>query len=424
MEQLLHYVWKHKLWPLKPLATTDGQSVEIIDVGTLNTNAGPDFFNAKLSIEGQLWVGNVEIHLKASDWFRHRHHEDAAYNSVVLHVVETADAVATTSDGRAIPTLVLPIPETIRTNYDELQRTDRYPPCYSIVGNLPRLTVHSWMEALQIERLERKTSEILRRVELCGGSWEAACFVTLARNFGFGTNSDVFEEWAMNIPLDQAAHHRDDILQIEALFFGQSGLIDAVADGETDDYLLQLRSEYRFLQHKYGLKPIDATHWRFLRMRPHNFPHIRIAQLAAIYCSRHASLSRLAECTSTADVSHELEAEVSDYWQHHYSFCRETSTKSNRRLSKATVELIAINTVAPLLFAYGRHRMSETMADRAFQLLEQIKAENNNVVRMWRECGLDAATAGDSQALLQLKTRYCDRRDCLRCRIGYEYLKK
>jgi len=424
MEQLLHYVWKHRLWPLKPLATTDGRSVEIVDAGTPNGDAGPDFFNAKVAIGGQLWVGNVEIHLKASDWFRHHHDSDAAYNNVALHVVECADAIATTASGRTVATLQLPIPDKIRENYEELLRTDRYPPCHKIVASLPPLSLHSWMTTLQIERLERKTGEIHRRVEQCGGSWEAACFVTLARNFGFATNSDAFEEWALSIPLDQAARHRDNPAQIEALFFGQAGLLDAPDAAPRDDYREQLRAEYGFLRHKYGLRPIDPTHWRFLRMRPHNFPSVRIAQLAAIYCSRRASISRLTSCESVADVERELQAETSEYWQHHYTFGHESGTKSSRRLSKSTIELIAINTVAPMLFAYGRHRMSQTMADRALLLLEQTGAEDNRVVRMWRECGLEAASAADSQALLQLKTRYCDRHDCLRCRIGYEFLKR
>lgn len=430
MEQLLHYVWKHKLWPLHPLATTDGRSIEIIDTGLHNTDAGPDFFNAKIKLDGQLWVGNIEIHTKASDWFRHHHQDDTAYNSVILHVVEQADMDATDSTGRILPTLCLSVPHDIEANYEELQRSDRYPPCHKIIATLPKLFVHSWINRLEIERLERKTSEISRRVELCQGSWEAACFVTLARNFGFGVNSDAFEEWAMNIDLAQASHHRDEPLQIEALFMGQAGLLDTDSmpqrhrsAAQEDEYFVQLSNEYRFLKHKYGLTPMSASRWRFLRMRPQNFPYIRLSQLAVLYCSHRATLSRLVECSTMDDVRRELTTAPQDYWQTHYLFGAE-SKSSSKQLSKASIDLIAINTVVPILFAYGRHSMKEQLEETALTLLENIKAEDNTVVRMWHECGLDASSAADTQALLQLKRQYCDRKDCLRCRIGYEYLKK
>lgn len=430
-EQLLHYVWHHKLWPLHPLATTDGRSLDIIDVGLPNSDAGPDFFNAKMKIDGQLWVGNVEIHLRASDWFRHHHDTDNKYDNVVLHVVNEADSDVTTASGRHLATLVLPVPERIKANYCELQSEERYPPCYRAITDIPTLTIHSWLSALQIERLEQKTSEILHRVELCDGSWERACFVTLARNFGFGVNTDVFEQWALSIPLDRtAAHHRDNRMQIEALFFGQAGLLDVQLLSKShqeaasnDAYLSQLSAEYQFMQHKYGVRSINPSGWRFLRMRPQNFPHVRLAQLASIYCSGCATISRLTECSSIDDVRREFAIEVTPYWQTHYMFGRET-TRSLRHLSKSSIDLIAINTVAPMLFAYGRHRADEMLTDRSTALLETLKAENNNVVRMWQECGLTAQSAADSQALLQLKRKYCDRHDCLRCRIGYEYLKK
>lgn len=430
MEQLLHYVWKHRLWPLRPLATTDGQSLDIVDTGTPNTDAGPDFFNAKIRIGGQLWVGNVEIHLRASDWFRHRHHTDPAYDSVALHVVEQADAAATDTHGRAIPTVELPIPPAVRDNYAELIRADRYPTCRKLMPQLPPLTLHSWLAALGAERLERKTGEIVRRVEQCGGAWEAACFVTLARNFGFGANADTFEEWALTIPQAQAARLRDNPAQIEALFMGQSGLLGESIKPDrqgrqatSDSHLQELQAEYLFLRRKYSLTPIDASHWKLFRTRPQNFPHIRLAQLAALFCSGQATLSRLAECLTMADVSRCLQAAVAPYWQEHYAFGL-AAKPGKRLLSKQAAALVAINTVAPMLFAYGRHRHDEELSARPLRLLEELPPENNATVRMWRECGVEARSAADSQALLQLTTRYCDRRDCLRCRIGYEYMRK
>ena len=214
MEVLLHYCWKHKLLPLKELMTTDNQLVEIIDPGLHNRHAGPDFFNAKVRINGTLWVGNVEIHQKSSDWYAHGHHLDKAYDNVVLHVATVIDADVQTRQGNFIPQLALEVPETVKAHYQELLSVDQYPPCYRIIPNLTRLTVHSWMSVLQTERLEQKTRAIQQRVKRCDGSWETGYFVTLARNYGFGVNGDAFETWALHVPLKEVAHHRDDLFQI------------------------------------------------------------------------------------------------------------------------------------------------------------------------------------------------------------------
>lgn len=458
MEKLLHYVWKHRLFPLTPLATTQGQEVEVIDPGLHNSNAGPDFFNAKVRIGGTLWVGNVEVHDKASDWYSHRHDRDAAYDNVVLHVVGDADTDVTTANGGRPPQLVLPVPQTVSDNYAELLSTDSYPPCYRVIGSLPRLTVHSWMSALQTERLQQKTEAIEQRVKAAEGAWERAFFTTLARNFGFGVNGDAFEAWANALPLDAAAHHRDDPFQIEALFLGQAGLLNVSAVAErrqietaADSYFQRLSKEYNYLAHKFRLTPMDGRQWRFLRLRPQNFPYIRIAQLVHLYCSRHCSLSIMADCETLDDARRMLSTETTPYWHNHYTFGQETadstkgvtecsaqqtkgaggrseeealpSAKSAKRLSKASKDLLIINTVVPMLYAYGRHTASEKLCHRAFAFLEELKAENNTIVRMWQKCGLPVENAGDSQALIQLKRQYCDRKDCLRCRFGYEFLK-
>lgn len=480
MEKLLHYVWKHRLFPLTPLATTQGQEVEVIDPGLHNSNAGPDFFNAKVRIGGTLWVGNVEVHDKASEWYSHRHDRDAAYDNVVLHVVGDADTDVTTANGGRPPQLVLPVPQTVSDNYAELLSTDSYPPCYRVIGSLPRLTVHSWMSALQTERLQQKTEAIEQRVKAAEGAWERAFFTTLARNFGFGVNGDAFEAWANALPLDAAAHHRDDPFQIEALFLGQAGLLNVAAVAErrqietaADSYFQRLSKEYDYLAHKFRLTPMDGRQWRFLRLRPQNFPYIRIAQLVHLYCSRHCSLSIMADCETLDDARRMLSTETTPYWHNHYTFGQETadstkgltecsvqqaegagrrseeetlpssdgkgllvetggrrsegealpSAKSAKRLSKASKDLLIINTVVPMLYAYGRHTASEKLCHRAFAFLEELKAENNTIVRMWQQCGLPVENAGDSQALIQLKRQYCDRKDCLRCRFGYEFLK-
>lgn len=429
MEALLQYAWKHRMLPLGTLTTTDGLAVEVIDTGLQNTDAGPDFFNAKVKIDGTVWVGNVEIHEKSSYWKAHGHDRDAAYDNVVLHVATVVDADVVTSEGRRVAQVRMDVPPEVARNYEALLSEDRYPPCYAIIPSLDRLTVHSWMSRLLAERLERKTADIVRRVEACGGSWESALFVTMARNYGFGVNGDAFERWAMNIPLQSAAHHRDDEFQIEALFLGQAGLLDAGAVPERyrdealkDDYFVRLGKEYAYLAHKFGLKPMDAGAWRFLRMRPQNFPHIRISQLARLYCSRRADLSRLVECATAGQTKELLATSVTPYWETHYTF-GSTACRSAKRLSAASLNLIVINTAVPVIFAYGRHRRDEALCNRALDIMTQLKTENNHIVRLWQQCGLTADNAGDSQALIQLKTVYCDRKDCLRCRIGYEYLK-
>ena len=429
MEELLHYVWKHKLFPLGNMITTDGDSVEVIDPGLHNTNAGPDFFNAKIRINNTLWVGNIEIHHRSSDWYRHGHDNDAHYNNVILHIVQIIDKDIYTADGQKLPQVQLQIPPDIEQRYAELKQQDKYPPCYHIIPSLSHLTVHSWMSALQTERLESKTKAIIGRLERCNGSWEDAYFITLARNYGFGINGDAFEAWAHNISLSDVAHHRDDVFQTEAIFFGQAGLLDPDSIPERyrqnalhDDYFCKLQGEYRYLARKFHLQPIDFHLWNFLRLRPQNFPHIRLSQLSQLYCSRKAGLSQILECTTIEQLEKAMRTAVTTYWQTHYIFGSE-APKSKKNISPVSIHLLIINTVIPLLFAYGKYKGADTFCDRAFDLLEKINAESNHIVRMWRECGLQVENAGDSQALIQLKNIYCDRHDCLRCRFGYEYLK-
>ncbi|UKK50949.1 DUF2851 family protein [Prevotella sp. E13-17] len=430
MERLLHYTWKHKLLPLKELRTTDGRLVEVIDVGLHNHHAGPDFFNAKVKIDDTLWVGNVEIHQRSSDWYLHGHDHDAHYNNVVLHVVAEADREVQTESGLWLPQLVITVPESVVTGYRQLLATDMYPPCYRIIPDLSRLTVHSWMAALQTERLEQKTQAIAQRVEHCNGSWEDAYFTTLARNFGFGINGEAFEQWAQYVPLNAVGKHRDDLFQIEAIFMGQAGLLslDTIPTRyhETalqEGYFDKLKNEYTYLAHKFSLTPMNPSAWRFLRLRPQNFPHVRISQLANLYYERRAGLSALLECESVEQLRQLLATHVTPYWETHYTFGSE-STKSAKHVSVSSMNLLIINTAVPMLFAVGRHRQKEELCDRAFDILEQLGAERNHIITMWKECGLEVTTAGESQALIQLKKEYCDRKDCLRCRIGFEYLKQ
>ena len=420
MEELLHYVWKHKIFPLNELTTTTGQRLEIIDTGLSNRDAGPDFFNAKIKLDGVVWVGNIEIHTQASDWFKHGHHQNPVYDNVILHVATHVDAEVFRSNGEPIPQLQLACPEHIRENFKELSGTDKYPPCYRIIPSLSKLTIHSWMSALQMERFEQKNAHLIERLRFCNNHWEDAFFITLARNFGFSLNADAFEEWAKHIPLRAIDKHRDNLFQVEAFFFGQAGIL---GDIDGDKYYLKLKREYEYLAHKFELNPMDVTRWRFLRLRPNNFPHVRIAQLANLYHRSYGLLSQLMEKETIKEVRDLLRGGTSEYWLNHYTFggCSPAYPKT---LSDSSLNLIIINTIVPFLYAYGIHRGKEKLCSRATAFLEGLKPENNYIIRMWSECGLKVSHAGDSQALIQLKKEYCDKKKCLYCRIGYEYLKR
>lgn len=420
MEQLLHYVWKHKIFPLKELKTTTGQQVEVIDTGLANTDAGPDFFNAKLKLDGVLWIGNIEIHERSSDWFKHGHHADAGYNSVILHIASEIDTEISRSNGERIPQIQLICPEAVRTNYKELLETDSYPPCYRIIPSLPPFTAHSWMTALQMERFEQKATLLNERLKRCQGNWEDAFFITLARNFGFGLNGNAFETWAHRLPFRAVDKHRNDLFQIEAIFFGQAGILE---DSDGDGYYLRLKKEYTYLQHKFGLIPMDASLWRFLRLRPANFPHIRIAQLACLYHRAYGLLSRIMETETLQGVRDILKGGTSEYWLTHYTFGGSSPSRP-KTLSNTSLDLLIINTVVTFLYAYGLHKGNRVLCARAGSFLEELKAENNYITRMWEQCGMKASNAADSQALIQLKKEYCDKKKCLYCRIGYEYLKR
>ena len=403
MERLLHYVWKHKILPLKPLTTADGQEVEVIDPGLHNHDQGPDFFNAKVRLGGTLWAGNVEVHLRSSDWYRHGHESDPAYNSVILHVVGEIDGEVRTQEGKTLPQVRLDIPESIRRSYEELCRTEDYPRCHRIISSIPSMKVHQWMDALLVERLKERSELVATRAERTGGDWERATFVTLSRSFGFGLNGDAFERWAMRIPLSAAGKHRDNLFQVEALFLGMAGLIEEVEALRSPQEVSLLQQEFDFLKHKFSLgDAMERADWRFLRTRPKNFPYVRILQIAELYHSGRAQMSRLLEAKSVDELQECLRI---------------------KGMTAASRRLLIINTVVPLLFAYGRHTSNEDICLRAIRLLEELPAEENYILRQWQACGLKVGTAADSQALIQLKRQYCDRTDYLRCRFGYEYLK-
>lgn len=429
MERLLQYVWQHKILPLHQLQTTKGLPVEIIDPGYRNTDAGPDFFNAKVRIDGTLWAGNVEVHERSSQWYEHGHDKDAAYNSVVLHVVTTVDAEVLNQRGDTLPQIQLAVPNSIVQNFLALESDERKPPCHGIVETLSPMLIHSWMSALQTERLEQKAERVSQMLKRCNGDWEQTYFTTLSHNFGFGINTNGFDAWSSSLPLSAAAKIRDDQFRVEALFLGQAGLlnIDSMSEHSRqkaleDEYFLRLQKEYVYQAHMFDLSPIDYKLWRFLRLRPQNFPHIRIVQLASLYSSEHAGFSNIIEAKNIDDIYRIFDTQVSTYWESHYVF-GSLSEPKHKRITRSTIDLLIINTVVPLLFCYGKKIGNEQDCQRAMAFLDLLKPELNHITRNWADCGIELKSAADSQAVIQLQRNYCDRHECLRCRFGYEYLK-
>ena len=421
-ERILQYVWKYMLYREAEWLTTDGQHLEVISPGIHNRDAGPDFFNARLRIDGTIWAGDVEIHTRASDWRRHGHDRDPAYDSVILHVVSISDDTIHRSNGSPIPQIVLRIPERVMRSIDWLLARDQPTPCLSRLGDIEPLRLTAWMAALTYERLERKTDDIIHRLARTHDDWNETFYITLTRNFGFGTNSDAFEWLATHLPSKCIRRQSHSLLQIEALLFGQAGMLDG---DPIDNYHRNLQREHAFLRQKYNLPPPIGGHlFKQFRTRPINFPHLRLAQLAAIWAYHDTLFSEILEPNATADhLLRCFRAAPSDYWATHYHFGGPAS------IHKTTIGLdsargLLINTVVPILFTYGKHRHRPELCERALQLLDDLPPERNAIVRTFTTAGLTAHNAADTQALIQLRREYCDKRRCLSCRIGFSLLKK
>ena len=417
-ESILHYVWQHKLFTAHDLRTTDGEPVDVIDVGKHNTDAGPDFFNAKIKIGDTLWAGNVEIHTNSSDWSKHNHQSDKAYDSVILHVVDAADTDVYRIDGVQIPQLRLVYSKSIETNYEKLISEQKWIPCSDKIGSVPAVFIQSWKNALLTERLESKLLAITNLLNENKQHWEDAFYITLARNFGFGTNSQAFETLAKSLPLSALGKHKDQLFQLEALLFGQAGLLNKDA---TDEYATKLKQEYDFLRSKFSLQPMECSQWKLLRLRPDNFPHVRIAQFAALIHSSSKLFTKMVDNPNIDYLKGIFACKPSSYWQTHYLFAQESAKKS-KNLGSQSINSILINTVVPFLFCYAHQKNIQDLKDKALLILEQIPAERNAIVSGWQNLGLTTESAYDSQALLQLKKLYCDDKKCLRCRIGHKVL--
>lgn len=421
MEQLLHYIWKYRLYRPSGLTTTQGDTLEIIDPGLENTDAGPDFFNAKIRINGTVWAGSVEIHQKASDWLAHGHSADKAYENVILHVVETDDGTVFRQNGEAIPQLVLPVPEQVIDNMEWLLTRDSPVACLERLPAIDPVFRLQWMDALLAERLERKTDDILRWLDLYQKDWNEVFYILLCRNFGFGVNSDAFERLARSLPLKCILKQRPSASQVEALFLGQAGLLND-STGNRHHYYRLLQQEYSFLRKKYGLEPLEPHIFRNLRLRPDATPHIKLVELAAIWTRHDTLFSSVLSARTPRELKDFFRVPASAFWDTHYNFLRPSPHKK-KQLGENALNMLLINTVVPLMFAYGLyHRMDEHKA-RALRLLASIPPEQNSIISLFSQVGMKPRNAGDTQALIQLKRNYCEQKKCLYCRLGFQLLK-
>ncbi len=420
MERLLHYVWKYKLYASASLTTTEGVPVVVIDPGQQNTDAGPDFFNAKIKIDGTVWAGSVEIHGKASDWLSHHHDSDKVYDSVILHVTGADDASICRMNGEPIPQLVLPVPEPVRKSIDWLLARETPIPCLERIGEVDSVHLSSWMDALLGERLERKTGDIFRLLDQYKEDWNEVFYILLTRSFGFGVNSDAFEWLARSLPLRYIRKQRAGSTQVEAMLFGQAGVLSE--EGSCHYYRL-LRREYEFLRHKFDLKPLDESLFKSLRIRPTCFPHVKLAQLAAIWHRYDTLFSMILSASSPREIKDYFRIRPSDYWKNHYHF-QYSSAEKDKMIGENALNILLINAVVPMLFAYGVRGKRPEYCRRATRLLETIPPERNHIVTAFTRVGVQVRNAGDTQSLIQLKREYCEKRKCLYCRIGFRLLKR
>ena len=407
-EIILHYIWEHCLWAGFEQETTDGRKVEILSVGEHNHDAGPDYSHARIRIDGHEWVGNIEIHINSSDWVKHRHHLDKAYDNIILHVVRTADKPVYNSRGELIPQCELQYPgdqdyvSGLLTAAKQMDSAAGRIGCAEQLLNEPGLITEGWRQTLLRKRLECKRASIQRLLEITKGSWEHALYISLARNFGFHTNSVPFEELAINTPLSYLQKHRNSLFQLTAILMGQAGLIEKTStQGEEKNLLLK---EYQFMQAKFGLVPLDASVWKHARMRPQNSPEVRIRQFAQLLYQSEALLSKILDTNDSDGL-------VSLF---------ELKGDSVPPLGRNSIDILLINTVIPYKYAYALHINNTGKAEEMLRLMEQIAPENNSIIRQWRILGQRVKNAADTQALLHLYMNYCQHHECINCEVGYK----
>jgi len=415
-EDFLHYIWKHKLLALKQLKTTQKESIQLLNSGEHNHNTGPDFFNAQLKIGNQLWAGNVEIHIKSSDWYVHGHEKDDNYDAVVLHVVWENDIEVYRKDNSVIPTLELKkfIDKKILTNYQKLfSVSQKWINCEHEIDTIDVFSLNNWLERLYIERLEQKSKLIQKLLDASKNDWEAVLFKMLAKSFGLKVNGNAFLSLANSVDFSIIRKEKHKLISIEALLFGLAGLLnDTIEDG----YYQELQKEYNYLLKKYQLVSPVKSQIQFFRLRPSNFPTIRIAQLATLLYQYQNLFSKVIAITSLEEMYKLFDISMSNYWKEHYSFTS-ISKKYNKKLSKSFIDLILINTIIPLQFMYlqQNHKLNE---ERLLHVVKQIKPEKNALIDKFNALKIASKNALESQALLQLKNEYCMKQRCLQCVIG------
>ncbi|MGB0879433.1 MAG: DUF2851 family protein [Polaribacter sp.] len=421
-EDFLHYVWKYALFSTNNLQTVLSERITIIHIGTHNKNAGPDFLNARIKIDHQLWVGNIEIHLKSSDWYLHHHEIDANYDAVILHVVWEHDADIFRENNNPISTLVLKglVEDNLLKNYKNLFSSQlRWIPCQAQIHTIDPFTFSNWKERLFFERLENKSNVIHSLLENSNNDYEAVLFQLLAKNFGLKVNGEPFLQLAISIDFSIIRKERFDAQKLAALFFGQAGFLEEDIQNE---YHNLLKKEYNYLKHKYQLKSMAVHQFSFFRMRPSNFPTIRIAQLVSLFYKHQNLFSLLIKTEQLTDFYNLFSIEIHDFWKTHYTF-KTPSKKSAKKISKAFVDLLLINTIIPLKFQYLKER-GKVDEENILKLIQQIKPEKNGIIAKFSELKITAKNALETQSLLELKNNYCTPKRCLECVIGNQLLKK
>lgn len=420
-EDFIHYLWRLARFDLRELTTTTGEPIRIQHFGLHNVNAGPDFSSAKINIGGINWAGNVEMHLKSSEWYEHNHQEDRAYDNVILHVVLEEDRPVFRPNGERIPCLELRgrIPSGLVQNYWRLLHNESWIPCQNQLNQVPEITRNLWLDRLLANRLNQRGTEMYERLKATNRDWEELFYQSLARSLGGKINSDAMDMLARSLPLRVILKHKHSLLQLEALLFGQAGLIPTATE---EMYPQQLAREYKLLATKHQLTPLPPTIWRYLRLRPANFPEVRIAQLARLLAVTGQLFGKTLAAANVSELENMYDVSLSNYWQNHYRFGRE-SKRSVKRLGKDSVRSILVNTVAPAYYLYGKLRDNGSYQTKALELLEALPPEKNLVLTNWENLGMKATDAGRSQALLELKKNFCSQKRCLDCSIGCAILR-
>lgn len=420
-EDLLQYIWKFQLYNSGDLQTTADEELTIIKAGFHNQNQGPDFSEAKIKIKNTIWAGNIEIHICSSDWILHQHSSDKNYQNIILHVVWIHDKEITDVSGNHLPTLELQsrVSNFLLKKYQQLMDSPQFIPCENQIPAMSELALTNWKQRLVVERLIRKSKPILEMYQQNGNHWEETLWWLIAANFGLKVNSYFFQKLAQSLPQSLLAKHKNNTIVIEALLFGQTGLLN---QNFSEKYPLMLQKEYRFYQKKYQLKPIDGE-LQFLRMRPANFPTIRLAQLAQLICKSEHLFSKIKAINSVNEIKELLQLSANDYWHYHYIFEEETNFRE-KKLGIKMIENIIINTITPIIFSYGHLHQEDVYKEKAIEWLENISPEKNYITKGFENLHFKNKNALDSQALIQLKNEYCDKKLCLHCAIGNAILQK